>query len=107
MWGKPIATIPAGWQIADGTNGTLDLTDRFPRGASIDGELGVGGGSDTHDHTLTGDGHRHSLLTPPPNAIQAGAGFDAVESTENVTGTTDNGSTLPLFRRPYFIQKVA
>ena len=29
MWSGTIATIPAGWQLCDGTNGTPDLRDRF------------------------------------------------------------------------------
>ncbi len=31
IWGN--ATIPPGWQIADGTNGTVDMRDRFTVGA--------------------------------------------------------------------------
>lgn len=107
MWGLPEAQIPAGWQKADGTNGTLDLTGRFARGATVDANLGVGGGDNTHDHTFTTDGHNHGHLLPPPNQIQIGSGLDDVTTIETDTGTTDSGSTLPLHRRVWYIQKVA
>ena len=29
MWSGTIASIPAGWSLCDGTNGTPDLTDKF------------------------------------------------------------------------------
>jgi hypothetical protein len=32
-WSGTIASIPTGWAICDGTNGTPDLTDQFIRGA--------------------------------------------------------------------------
>ena len=36
MWSGTVATIPAGWQLCDGTNGTPDLRDRFVIGARAD-----------------------------------------------------------------------
>ena len=33
MWSGTIASIPPGWQLCDGTNGTPDLRDRFVVGA--------------------------------------------------------------------------
>ena len=29
MWAGPISSIPAGWSLCDGSNGTPDLTDKF------------------------------------------------------------------------------
>ena len=45
------AIIPDGWQISNGTNGTLDLRHMFIRGASIDADLGVAAGVASHLHT--------------------------------------------------------
>src|SRR3990172_420875 len=36
MWSGTVATIPATWQICDGTNGTPDLRDKFVVGAKQD-----------------------------------------------------------------------
>jgi hypothetical protein len=33
MWSGTIATIPAGWALCDGSNGTPDLRNRFIAGA--------------------------------------------------------------------------
>jgi hypothetical protein len=34
MWDETLASIPAHWQLADGSNGTLDLRNYFPVGVS-------------------------------------------------------------------------
>jgi hypothetical protein len=36
MWSGTIATIPGGWSLCNGTNGTPDLRDRFIVGAGAD-----------------------------------------------------------------------
>ena len=60
IWSGTIASIPAGWQLCDGTNGTPDLRDRFIVGANQDvggiaetlvsGLLTQVGGQAEHDH---------------------------------------------------------
>lgn len=64
MWDSNI--IPENWQICDGTNGTPDLRDSFIYGASINTDLGVIGGENSHFHTLpisstAGETHSHSF----------------------------------------------
>jgi len=64
MWSGSIASIPSGWLICDGTNGTPDLRNRFIVGAgSIYSVAGTGGSADainvSHTHTITDSGHRH------------------------------------------------
>jgi len=52
LWFCPLNTIPTGWQVADGTNGTLDTLDRYGRpvcGACTN--PGTGGGAANHTHT--------------------------------------------------------
>ena len=34
MWSGSAETIPTGWALCDGTNGTPDLTERFILGSS-------------------------------------------------------------------------
>jgi microcystin-dependent protein len=62
MWSGSIASIPLGWQLCDGTNGTPDLRDQFIVGARQDdgevpktivaGALAKTGGEATHILTL-------------------------------------------------------
>jgi hypothetical protein len=44
MWSGSIGSIPAGWALCDGTNGTPDLRDRFIVGAGNTYAVGATGG---------------------------------------------------------------
>lgn len=44
FWSGTIASIPSGWQLCDGTNGTPDLRDRFVVGAGNTYSIGNTGG---------------------------------------------------------------
>jgi hypothetical protein len=79
MWSGTIATIPTGWFLCNGSNGTPDLRNRFIIGAAQD-DAGVaktnitgtltqtGGNKDavvvthTHTATVTDPGHTHLLV---------------------------------------------
>jgi len=73
MWSGSIATIPTGWVICDGTNGTPNLTDRFVIHADSDSggtrDVGDTGGASTvtlttselPSHTHSGASHTHSF----------------------------------------------
>ena len=64
MWSGSIASIPAGWALCDGNNGTPNLRDRFVVGAGSTYSDGVTGGSSNvtlnetnlpnHTHTFSG-----------------------------------------------------
>lgn len=57
MWSGNDSTIPSGWYLCDGTNGTPNLTDRFIIGAGNTYTTGSTGGSNTHDHGGTTGAH--------------------------------------------------
>lgn len=71
MWSGSIATIPSGWALCDGTNGTPNLIDKFIVCAKEDdsgtaktnltGSLTQSGGSIAHNHTATDAGHTHTI----------------------------------------------
>jgi hypothetical protein len=70
LWSGPAKSIPAGWVLCDGANGTPDLRNRFIRGASGAGVVGEAGGSAVHTHLAAGHehpvpalGHVHSIDT--------------------------------------------
>lgn len=45
LYGGDLDDVPAGWHVCDGTNGTLDMRDFFPVGASNSKAVGSTGGS--------------------------------------------------------------
>lgn len=51
LWSGSVATVPTGWNLCDGTNGTVDLRDRFVVGAGSTYSVGGTGGATTHTHT--------------------------------------------------------
>lgn len=69
MWSGTIATIPSGWYLCDGTNGTPNLTNKFIIGADADD----GGAAKT---SITG------------SATQTGGSKDAIVVSHTHTGTT-------------------
>lgn len=72
MWSGSIASIPSGWALCDGTNGTPNLTDRFVIGAGSTYAVNATGGSKdavvvAHTHgfsatTNTTGSHTHTAL---------------------------------------------
>lgn len=61
MWTGSASSIPSGWRLCDGSNGTPDLRNRFVIGASDDHPPNQSGGQRNHSHTITVNGH--SLTT--------------------------------------------
>lgn len=70
MWSGSVASIPAGWYLCNGANGTPDLRDRFVIGAGSTYAVGATGGSKdaivvAHSHTATSSvsdpGHTHNI----------------------------------------------
>lgn len=69
MWSGSIASIPTGWSLCNGSNGTPNLLDRFIVGAGSGYSVaGTGGSADatlvSHSHTATSTvsdpGHSHT-----------------------------------------------
>lgn len=56
MWSGVIASIPTGWALCNGENGTPDLRDRFVVGAGSSYSVGATGGNATTSHTHTSSG---------------------------------------------------
>lgn len=103
MWHGSVATIPSGYVLCDGTHGTPDLRDRFIIGAGGAHDPGDTGGSTSHSHDFTGDGHSHTLIGG--DRIQAGTGHDNTSTTNPATGTSDPTNHLPTYRALVYIMK--
>ncbi len=64
MWAGDIDSIPAGWDLCNGSNGTPDLREKFIRGAPPGEDPGTLGGTIAHSHTYTQiPRHRHTIDT--------------------------------------------
>jgi len=106
LWYGSIGSVPLGWYLCDGTNGTPDLRDRFVVGAGSTYSVAATGGSTdaivvSHNHTatsaVTDAGHNHVLtgyanynatgIAPGGNAIVA-AGTPAISTSTATTGIT-------------------
>ena len=104
LWHGSIATIPAGWQLCDGTNGTPDLRGRFVAGASAGLPPDSTGGAASHTHPFTGDGHQHSL--GDGFDVQFGGGYTYTTDSVPATGTTDSEANLPPYYALAYIMRV-
>jgi hypothetical protein len=114
MWSGSIATIPSGWFLCDGSNGTPDLRNRFVVGAGSTYAVAATGGSAnaivvSHTHTATSSvsdpGHTHNIPSRFQatgnafgfNAPYSGLGNDIVStttsSTTSISVSTTNAST--------------
>jgi microcystin-dependent protein len=133
MWSGSIGSIPSGWYLCDGSNGTPNLTDRFIIGAgstyAVNGTGGVSSvtlttnnmPSHTHTATVTDPGHLHNwgstngILSSGGNATQFVATNSSNVTTQTaVTGisvansTTGSGTSFSILNPYYalaFIQK--
>jgi hypothetical protein len=92
-WSGTIATIPAGWYLCNGQNGTPDLRKKFIYGASTDVEIGTTGGSAdavvvSHSHGASSDSqgnHAHYAWTDSQGA------HSHTYSMKYITGGYANG----------------
>lgn len=57
MWLGSTTTIPIGWYLCDGNNGTVDLRDWFIKAGTDLTQNGQTGGSNTHTHTAVSHTH--------------------------------------------------
>ncbi len=62
-------TIPSGWQISDGTNSSLDLRNKYIKGAAAAANAGTTGGSYTNSHDIT---HTHTPASHTHAAANSG-----------------------------------
>lgn len=91
MWSGEVATIPQGWALCNGANGTPDLRDRFIVGAGSKYAVGNKGGADSvtltvnqipaHTHTIGsfqkmdwGTHNNTDQLTPGTSSKSASTG---------------------------------
>lgn len=92
MWSGSAASIPAGWALCDGTNGTPNLMNSFVRGAGGDYAPGDTGGAATHVHTATAadaGAHQHSVTVDGHTLT-----VNQMPAHKHTSGVTDNSQNL-------------
>ncbi len=102
LWSGSVASIPSGWYLCNGSNGTPDLRNRFIVGAGSTYAVGGTGGSAdaivvSHTHTATDSGHTHSFTAIAQAGADGGSGalVGGIQNTSNdgsYTGTTGSGT---------------
>ena len=131
LWSGAIGSIPSGWYLCDGTNGTPNLTNRFIVGAGSTYSVGGTGGSadsivvsHTHTATVTDPGHTHSIGTAifstntsstsgyagypdsnssrPQSVVSASTGISVTNASTGASGTNAN---LPPYYALAYIMK--
>lgn len=92
MWSGSIGSIPSGWYLCDGSNGTPNLTDRFVIGAgSTYAVNGTGGATSVTLVTANMPAHTHtatSVVTDPSHShgSTVGSGFLSNGGGEQLAG---------------------
>jgi microcystin-dependent protein len=127
MWSGSVASIPSGWALCNGSNGTPDLRNRFVVGAGSTYAVDATGGSAdavvvSHTHTMNAAGdHVHSYtaasgsslfvpagsfysLTTGATANTAAAGSHT--HTINSAGSSGTNANLPPYYALAYIQKL-
>jgi len=113
MWSGSVSSIPQGWLLCDGSNGTPDLRERFVLGASTDAGIGNTGGNTSialtvpqlpaHSHTGTTNiagNHTHDFTYLAAIALlnaRAQGDFDVAiqaEITEDTAAAGDHFHTF-------------
>ena len=129
IWSGSLGSIPSGWVLCNGQNGTPDLRNSFILGAGATYAVGSTGGSTdaivvshTHTATVTDPGHFHNqnygggstspagLTAPSGTPIATSVSNTAsattgISVTNNATGVSGTNANLPPYYALAFIMK--
>ncbi len=98
--------IPAGWQLADGTNSMPDFGEQsllpYKSGGSLAGTIGGTGGAECHCHAAHTGSHMHNLTTTTvtldPGSTTA---YELLTTTCTNLGSVSESHNLVSHRSPY------
>lgn len=109
LWYGSIGSVPSGWYLCDGSNGTPDLRDRFIVGAGSTYSVSATGGSKdaivvSHTHTatststVTDTGHVHGVYSAgqvsprggneQPLGLSTSSGYNTASAVTGITVAT-------------------
>jgi hypothetical protein len=94
LWYGSIGSVPSGWYLCDGSNGTPDLRNRFIVGAGSTYSVSQTGGSTdaivvshTHTATVTESPHFHGLISGQNSTSGTTTGGYLTDTTAGITAT--------------------
>ena len=126
LWSGSTGSIPAGWYLCNGSNGTPDLRDRFIVGAGNSYAVNATGGTadavvvaHTHTATVSDPGHNHTYIfdngVPGGDTPQSGfrgaqnnntsTSFTGISVTNATTGVSGTNANLPPYYALAYIMK--
>jgi len=120
IWSGSAGSIPSGFQLCDGTNGTPDLRNSFVLGAGNSYVVGQTGGSTdaivvSHTHSVNDPGHFHTYTTlgGSGSTYQGGSGGEVSANTGSqvtgitlqTAGTSGSGANMPPYYALCYIYK--
>ena len=112
IWSGSVNNIPAYWHLCDGTNGTIDLRDKFVLGAGNGYSVGATGGEATHTLTIREmPSHSHSISYDRYGGTGqvTSADFSGSKDTK-ATSTVGGGAAhnnMPPYYALCYIQRIA
>lgn len=104
LWSGSIATIPKGWALCNGSNGTPNLRNRFIVGAGDTYNPADTGGNINHTHAFTSAYHTHYI--GEGHDMFAGLGYASITNGSVVSGTTDAKDGRPPYYALAYIMKI-
>jgi microcystin-dependent protein len=104
LWSGSIATIPNGWSLCDGNNGTPNLQNKFVIAAGDTYAVDATGGSLTHNHTFVGNTHQHVLNAG--SGVAAGPNLSQSTDAQAVSGSVQNKSAIQPYYALAYIMKL-
>jgi hypothetical protein len=127
LWSGSTGSIPSGWFLCDGTNGTPDLRNSFIIGAGSTYAVNATGGTadavvvaHTHTASVTDPGHKHNYTYGPnttsgpfnpdgsstnANIFQTNTATTGISVTNASTGVSGTNANLPPYYALAYIQK--
>jgi len=105
MWLGATGSIPLGWKVCDGSNGTIDLRDKFIKTGQDLTQNGDTGGSNTHTHSAISHTHTatgsHTHVGSTNNAADfrcnPGGGGSNITYYAHTHDILSESSTTPTF----------
>lgn len=80
-WLGNVSDIPVGWSLCDGTNGTMDLRDKFIKIGNDLTENGNTGGANTHQHSAVS--HTHTAKSSHTHTGSTSGGSQSADKNGN------------------------
>lgn len=116
MWVGTLETIPTGWHLCNGEDGTFDLRGMFILGAGGKYSLGDEGGSEevtltveqmpAHSHAIKGSGNDFTTSSIAASTSRASS-FSWQNAIDSNVGSSQPHPNMPPYKALYYIQKIA